>query len=853
MASPSNIRNKLETLAAAKPKVSTRWARNNEQILIQSDDWIQYLKYMDEVINHELRNKKMSQRAYDISQGIINTIDRALPFEDEITLFRGVKTLPNMKVGDNYVDLGFSSKSDGLSVALNFSGPSCCVMIIKYPPGVKQLYFGIDKNVYTKPESEYLTYPGEILKLTETLSYWDELKIPVYSIFSDVIYPDIIHVNATFYFFDYVGNQYSSFDQIAKLVNVDFDQDYSYYLSQLLALLNSTDQLVVQPVFDYNKLAQSYVNRKIADPKETALLYIATLASDLKKDDKKLYRDYSINPIHGIYLISDPVKVLNQFTQYINILMDKQQDLDIITHIVVENSMTGKLKVDFDFLIDGDENYNPPDEPTRYPETKQLINDTYLLPTMSDGVLLIDKILVYMWRPGTTKVTIYFSDKPQFDFGIPGGEEFDIPGQEFEIELITPDREFLPYEDFIKTNPSKTIIPRDASPWEKLYSTFKPIAYHEDKSVGIVTKDGKEYILKIAPMGKLDREYRVGLLLNKLNSPHFVQTLDYASGHHHWLGSDKDLLLLSKAEGKTMDEEFADVLTGVPPPARLKEFLLFIRHLVLILGEAMEKAKFNHNDIHNGNIIVKIADYKDWTYSTILDRSDKETATIEKIHSPYYITIIDYGYSYIQNEYSKIADISPEVVVHGVVPSVQSNFNDLMVIAIRYLVMGKSKRINDTNIKYLNDFAKSMGYYPYYRPDMDSPSSTGTGYSYGRENNPSWTIIFGKDALFSKQQSKFDLSRFSRGIKLKEFINDFYLNLAKLLGIPGASINEVNQTYQLNKSSTVEDWVNIQQRNFGSIIYKLKVQNVYNRGANDVAFFKAINIILLNSITASLF
>ena len=708
---------KLETLANPKPILSQKWSRHNEQILIQSDDWIQYLKYMDEVVNHGLRNKNISQRGYKITQGIINTLDRALPLENSITLFRGVKTLPKMKIGDNYTDLGFSSKTDILSVALNFSGQSCCVMIVRYPPGVKQLYFGIDKNVYTKHESEYLTYPGEILKLTEIFNYHGQLNIPVHLMLSTKVYLDTKDVDTTFYFFDYVGNQYDTFDQIAELVNVDIDRDYSYYLSQLIALVNSSDQLVVQPVFDYNKLSQSYVNRKITDPVEKYLVYTATLTGNVKKDDKILYRDYSTDSVHGVYLITNPIEVLDKFTEYITLLTNKGEELDIITHIIVENSITGTLKVDFDFLIDGDENYNP-DNVQQYPGTKQLINDTYLLPTMSEGYLLIDKILVYLWRPGTTKVTVYFSDEPVFNYDLPEDDP-NSPKTGFNIVLNTPKREFIPIDKFIKSDPSKITISKDVGPWEKLYSTFKPIEYHTNKSIGLVTRDGQEYILKIAPIGKLDHEYNVGILLNNLNSPHFVKTLDYTTGYHHWLGSEKDLLLLSKADGKTMGEEFDDVLNGIPPPTRLSEFLLFIRHLLLILGESMNKTLFNHNDIHNGNIMVNVADHKEWTYSTILDKTDPDTKRIEKIYSPYYITIIDYGYSHIRHaKYNEIVDISPGVVVHGVVPSVQSNFNDLMVIAIRYLVMGKSKRIKDTYIKYLNDAARLMGYNPYYRSDM---------------------------------------------------------------------------------------------------------------------------------------
>lgn len=250
-------------------------------------------------------------------------------------------------------------------------------------------------------------------------------------------------------------------------------------------------------------------------------------------------------------------------------------------------------------------------------------------------------------------------------------------------------------------------------------------------------------IAKTRPYGRLTHEYRVGLVLNGLESPHFVKTLKLETS------GDTDTLYITYAQGDTIGDYFSGVLSGVASTEGIDNFVFCIKHLVLILADAAYRTGFNHNDLHNGNILVDYGDSVRYTYQTVLGSID--------IESPWRITIIDYGFSHIDGIGNEWAEIRPGVLVAGTVPSVRYDTDDLMLISIRYLVMGIHKRISDEEIISINTLAKKYGYCPFYREDIYGRDTFMENkvdwYFYGRESNPSWRVIFSRPDLINREEA----------------------------------------------------------------------------------------------------
>lgn len=307
--------------------------------------------------------------------------------------------------------------------------------------------------------------------------------------------------------------------------------------------------------------------------------------------------------------------------------------------------------------------------------------------------------------------------------------------------------------------------------------------------VGIIND---KYIVKIRPKGRLDHEYYIGLKLNELGSPHFIQTISLTP---HPTRRDTDVLRLSKASGISATE----FLWQNP-----KSYLLFVRHLILIISDVAQRVGFNHNDLHLDNILVVKTHLKRYNYLTHIGE--------KSIVSPYHITIIDYEFSRIDDVKDEWACIGPDPLVAGLIPSVRDDFSDLIFIAIRYLVMeGVAPKFNDIAVRY--------GFQPFIRQKYK--------YFCGRGNNPDLNIIFDKNLIISKAEPKFYLANSYSDIKLTDFIDRVYSQLGLHYGLDPKDRNCINCAAV--DDPTIAEYKITIQIVFGRIMKRIKQEQVQAR------------------------
>lgn len=121
-----------------------------------------YTKYYDMAINSNLRNEVFSKKILGYIQQIISVIDEAFD-HPPVSFFRGI--VGNLKVGDFFVDPGFSSKTTNYDTAKKFTQSSCCLLRLTYPEPSKQI--SLKDYSYYSDEEEFLSYPGESFYVEE--------------------------------------------------------------------------------------------------------------------------------------------------------------------------------------------------------------------------------------------------------------------------------------------------------------------------------------------------------------------------------------------------------------------------------------------------------------------------------------------------------------------------------------------------------------------------------------------------------------------------------------------------------------------------------------------------------------
>jgi len=119
-----------------------------------------YTHKYDTVINNGLRKGKLDSQAKEIVTKINELIDISPSFSD-IILYRGITNDDQINIGQQYTDLGFSSKSLHPYIAQNFIKGNCCMLLFTYEDAAwKQLYLAYASEYPT--EEEFISYAGEI-------------------------------------------------------------------------------------------------------------------------------------------------------------------------------------------------------------------------------------------------------------------------------------------------------------------------------------------------------------------------------------------------------------------------------------------------------------------------------------------------------------------------------------------------------------------------------------------------------------------------------------------------------------------------------------------------------------------
>lgn len=172
------------------------WMLNNDEIrkYVGKTSIALYSKYMDSVVNFGIRNKRLSEIGYIIYRRIMSLINKAHNNPETFYLFRGVRDneklkLYSMKIGDTFSDPGFSSRTTSPEIVNTFAGYNCCAIVVKYEANTQPFIFtdddSFDGNGNAFLESEYLTYPGEVLKIEDiqTISFaYSNIKTYICSI-----------------------------------------------------------------------------------------------------------------------------------------------------------------------------------------------------------------------------------------------------------------------------------------------------------------------------------------------------------------------------------------------------------------------------------------------------------------------------------------------------------------------------------------------------------------------------------------------------------------------------------------------------------------------------------------------
>lgn len=128
-----------------------------------------YSRYLDKIINTNLRNGKISPNIDNIVLKMEEDIRSAPEYED-IVLYRGLKDVLEVGIGDRISDKGFMSKSISSDIANKFSKLGT-FLILHYPGITKQVYMA-DYSLYPE-EKEMLGLQGEEFIVKATATYQD--------------------------------------------------------------------------------------------------------------------------------------------------------------------------------------------------------------------------------------------------------------------------------------------------------------------------------------------------------------------------------------------------------------------------------------------------------------------------------------------------------------------------------------------------------------------------------------------------------------------------------------------------------------------------------------------------------
>lgn len=169
------------------------WTNNNNILLKnlptpEKDALYAYTRWFYIPINNGLRSHHITEIAFDATQRIINVLNCAIPYPEEICFYRAVpqsyadQLLTKLVKGDVVEMYGFNSQSVSISSAASFGDH---VMVLCYPAGTKLIYLPVISH--HPNEHEILTYPNQDLvfvkseknKSSYTYYYFDVKVRPI--------------------------------------------------------------------------------------------------------------------------------------------------------------------------------------------------------------------------------------------------------------------------------------------------------------------------------------------------------------------------------------------------------------------------------------------------------------------------------------------------------------------------------------------------------------------------------------------------------------------------------------------------------------------------------------------------
>ena len=248
----------------------------------------------------------------------------------------------------------------------------------------------------------------------------------------------------------------------------------------------------------------------------------------------------------------------------------------------------------------------------------------------------------------------------------------------------------------------------------KLWNKAKFIA--EGSLSDVYLSENEKYIFKVQERSEiLIREFKVGLQLNKIDSPYLTQYYCYGEGVNR--NRPFALIVMEYVKGQS----YYDTMEKL----NLMEKKILTKHVIYILAE-LNSIKFTHYDLHGDNIIVEMGPLTDYSFKCF----GKEYA----MQSYYRIKFIDYDLSYVDGiEPLWLRDIDPKTIITGCVSDLYDDFYDLAYFLTCYCIF--EKIINHDLINLI----KTNSFYAY---TLDEPLDK--IFEYGRELYPEWAIL-GKD------------------------------------------------------------------------------------------------------------
>ena len=246
----------------------------------------------------------------------------------------------------------------------------------------------------------------------------------------------------------------------------------------------------------------------------------------------------------------------------------------------------------------------------------------------------------------------------------------------------------------------------------KLWNKSKFIA--EGSLSDVYLSENGKYIFKVQKRPEvLIREFKVGIQLNKINSPYLTQYYFYGEGIRR--NRPFALIAMEYVKGKSYYDTMETLNT--------MEKKVLTKQILCTIAELKSQIKFTHYDLHGDNIIVDVGPTQEYTYQCF-----GQTITI---NSPYRIKFIDYDLSYVDDvEPLWLRDIDPKTIINGCISDIYDDFYDMSYFIMCYLIFIKT--IDDD----LNNLIKPNSFYVY---SLEEPLAS--IFEYGREHYPDWAVL----------------------------------------------------------------------------------------------------------------